>query len=100
MRSKRSCGRFTASSSPTATACSDPEHASCSTRPPSREPRVDHGRSVHARRLLADPALTAFGNAYPLDRYANLKAYQARALEGPSVIRMRRELDAFAARAA
>jgi len=46
------------------------------------------------------PTLAAFGTAYPIDRFANLSAYRSRAFERASVARMRREVDAFSAKAA
>ena len=46
------------------------------------------------------PPLAVHGGAHPLARFKNVAAYFERALQRPSVVRVRREQEAFAARAA
>jgi glutathione S-transferase len=46
------------------------------------------------------PTLAAYGHAHPFERFKHVSAYLSRALERPSVARMRREHETFAAKAA
>jgi glutathione S-transferase len=46
------------------------------------------------------PTLAQHGGAHPFTRFANITAYLGRALEWPSVMRVRREHDAYAAKVA
>lgn len=46
------------------------------------------------------PALAAYRNVHSFDRFAHLSAYLSRALERPSVVRVRREHEAYDVKAA
>ncbi len=46
------------------------------------------------------PPLLQYGSAHPITRFEHVSAYFARAMERPSVMRVRREVEAFAAKAA